>query len=350
MQSDQPGNAFERLNAMGNPSTEPIRIVAATPDSVGGDSALPTEAMPDTRIASTRMGPIAVVEPPLVPIEPLPRRDWGPVFIGAFVALVVGAVIGYLVGHSASGEQNLSTTSPTSLTTLDTGITTTNAVAAQDQAAFDKRVDDILTLLVAQAQQNGHVVLPTPYPKLDQLLTLSAGTANTAATAATGAQQNVAQLTAQVTTLQQQVTDLQKQLTDSEENRIELQATLDTADATNAQATADKATIADLQGQVAAAKAKLDTANASLKSAQDDLTKTNAALAQLDVRPIDNLVGMDISKVRDLAKSSGWLLIEQPEVNPTAVPNTVLTQQPATGANMIKGSVLFVQVATLTSK
>ena len=80
--------------------------------------------------------------------------------------------------------------------------------------------------------------------------------------------------------------------------------------------------------------------------------RARAGASNATYRPgnIDNLVGMDIGKVRDLAKGNGWQLIEEPQVNPTAVPNTVLTQQPATGANMIKGSVLYVQMATPASK
>ena len=382
---DQSGSSWDRLNAMGG-STEPLKIVPATPDHIATDGGLPTQAMPEAQapyaatvmqpgavpvagVAAQRLAPIPVVEPPLMPLAQRPQRDWGAVFIGAFVALVIGAVLGYLVGHaSKSGKQDLSTTSPSVLPTdLSTSSTPLSSVSAQDHAAFDARVNDIFTLLIAQAQQQGHVVLPTPYPKLDQLLSLSARSAATGATVAGDTNQQIAtltkardDLTAQVATLQQKSADLQKQLTDSENNRIELQATLDTVDAANSQTAANQATISDLQNQLADTKTKLDTANASLKSTQDDLAKANASLKttqddlskakatldQLKVQVLDNLVGMDIAKVRDLAKNNGWNLIEQHQLDPTQPQNVVLTQQPAKGANMITGSVLYVQIAS----
>ncbi|MCU1368564.1 MAG: hypothetical protein JWN39_4203, partial [Ilumatobacteraceae bacterium] len=330
--SDQSGSSWDRLNAMGG-STEPIKIVPATPDYTDTNGGLPTQAMPEARAqyaataaqtaasatqigaASQRLAPIPVVEPPLMPLAPAPQRDWGAVFIGAFVALVIGAVLGYLVGHSSkSNNQDLSTTSPSVLPTDLGASTTVTSISSQDQAAFDARVNDIFSLLIAQAQQQGHVVLPTPYPKLDQLLSLSASSADTAATVAGDTNQQIAtltkardDLTAQVATLQQQSADLQNQLTESENNRIELQATLDTVDVANSQTAANQATITDLQNQLADSKTKLDTANASLKSTQDDLAKANASLKttqddlskakatldQLDVQVLDNLVGMD---------------------------------------------------------
>ncbi|MCU1398560.1 MAG: hypothetical protein JWN62_1669 [Acidimicrobiales bacterium] len=387
---DQSGSSWDRLNAMGD-STEPIKIVPATPDYTDVNGGLPTQAMPEAHApyaataaqapyaataaqvaapaaAAQRLVPIPAVEPPLIPLAPAPQRDWGAVFIGAFVALVIGAVLGYLVGHSSkSNNQDLSTTSPSVLPTdLSTGGTATS-ISSQDQAAFDARVNDILSLLIAQAQQQGHVVLPTPYPKLDQLLSLSASSADTGATVAGDTNQQIAtltkardDLTAQVATLQQQSMDLQTQLTESENNRIELQATLDTVDVANSQTAANQAMITDLQNQLADSKTKLDTANASLKSTQDDLAKANASLKttqddlakakatldQLDVQVLDNLVGMDIAKVRDLAKNNGWNLVEQHLLDPTQQQNIVLTQQPAKGANMITGSVLYVQIAT----
>lgn len=337
---------------MGNSTPEPLLIVPATPDDPGGPATQPLRATPQQAYESTVMQPAAAVERPVAyvaapvagpaPVDPAPvrsyvdrpHRDWGPAIIAAFIALLVGGLFGFLIGHSSKGGSSSSVTDSTA----------TTVPGAVDQAVVDQRVDDIFTVLLAKAEQTGSVVLPTPFPKLDQLLALSATKADTAAS---GAQSSVDALTAdrdqlagQVTLLQQQNTDLQSQLSSAVAERDALKAT-----AASAASSDQSATIVDLQSQLAAAKGDLKTATSQLQTVQKDLDTANATLTKLHPLPLGNLVGSDIATVRSTAKSNGWQIVEKTVDSASSTPNSVITQQPANGATMINGSVLYVEVA-----
>ncbi|MCU1392280.1 MAG: hypothetical protein JWM34_708 [Ilumatobacteraceae bacterium] len=319
---------------------------------------LPVEAVPARRVAA------AYVEEPLKPLpkgDPPSKAPWA--VLAAVIALVVGGVIGYVIGnHNKTPTSTLGTAG--SLPTGDS--------VPLDQATVDKRANDIFTLLAAQARQPGGIQTPTPYPALDDLLSVLGvgGTATTATTTASSGPADVAtltaqrdQLSAQVTTLQGQVTDLQNQLATSQATVASLQQTVSSNPNTgDLQSKIDDQAqqITDLQGKLDAANAKLDAANTSLQTAQGQLATANASLQALDVQQLDNYVGMDITKVRSTAKANGWVLVEQPAdaasgsgsgstSTTTTVAGqtfTVSAQMPAVGANMVKGSVLYVEVGS----
>lgn len=312
-----------------------VHVVPATPEPVYED--LPTAAMPV--VAATYVEPpveaapyvaapamVAVPPEPVYYAEP-PRNRWGAVAAAAILALLVGGIIGLLIGRASDKGDTLASTD-----TL-----TTDTVAGGDQATVDRRVNDVFTLLVAESQQPGGISTPTPYPQLDQLIGILKGSAapTTTASSSSATDQAVGSLTDQVTLLQQQNTDLQAQLATAEQQRDALQATLDSSGG----ATSDLQRQADEQAQqINDLQAALDATNAKLATAQDTLTKLNP-------QPIDNLVGMDIAQVRQLAKTNGWTLVEKTVDNAGAPPNSVTAQTPASGTTMITGSVLYVEVA-----
>ena len=311
-----------------------IRVVPATPEPVYEE--LPTAAMPV--VAATYVEPpvvaasyvaapavLAVAPEPVYYAEP-PQRRWGAVAAAAILALLVGGIIGLLIGRAGAKGDTLASTD-----------TLTTDTVAGDQAAVDRRVNDIFTLLVAESHQPGGIGTPTPYPQLDQLIGILQGSATPASTSpsSTATDQAVGSLTDQVTLLQQQNTDLQAQLATAQQQRDALQATLDSSGG----ATSDLQRQADEQAQkINQLQSDLDATNAKLATAQDTLTKLNA-------QPIDNLVGMDIAQVRSLAKTNGWTLVEKTVDNTGATPNSVTAQTPAPGTTMITGGVLYVEVA-----
>src|SRR4051794_4305209 len=191
----EPDDAMGRLNRLGEADPDPILIVPATPvpqiDDRAATTALPVEPhepFPPTVTQPTAVPveprrfvdqpPVAVVPAPMLAELP-PRPNVWPAIIAGLVALMVGGIIGFLIGDSSDVDTKIS-----SGTTVAPSVVATDPNTV-DPAVVDQRVDDILTLLLAQAQQNGSVVIPTPFPKLDQLLALApAATATT--TPATG--------------------------------------------------------------------------------------------------------------------------------------------------------------------
>ena len=315
--------SMDRLKAMS--STEPVVIVPA-PDP-GGRLYEPTVVQPVVQPVVAAGEPVAYVEPVPVPVDPYavyPRdRLWGPMLVAGLVALLIGGAAGFLVGRATGdGEEQLSTSS--TLAPTDTGVV--------DQAVVDQRVDDVLTLLLAQAEEAGQVVTPTPFAKLDQLLAMSAGGAGSqSAIDALTAERD--QLAADVATLQEAATTLQTDLAAAQAERDNLQATVDGNESVQQ---ADAARIAELQTELSSATTQLETA-------QRDLATVTRTLDQLNVQQVQSVVGLDIAEVRDIARANGWQLVELPVTSTTAAPNTVTRQFPAAGANMINGSVLYAE-------
>ncbi|MEO6125604.1 MAG: PASTA domain-containing protein [Ilumatobacteraceae bacterium] len=351
---------MDRLNAMGQ-EPDPLVIVPATPDrgydDLGGPATMPMAPVTEPFIPAPRSA-VVVNEPSViesvVPVQTIPtvprlieaplpyprRRDWGPVLAAGFVALIVGGIVGFLIGRNGKDDNSTLVTSNS-----DPAV---SVVPSSDQAAVDAALDGVFTVLLAQAEQSGSVVLPTPYPKLDQLLAFRAtGTQESIAAAestVSAAADDRAQLADQVTMLQAQATTLQADLAAAEQARDDLQSQLD-AGGSNADTTA--AQIKDLQAALTTTQADLDTANQNLATAQSDLADATAQLDKLGVGPVENLVGRPIADVRNIAKSNGWLLVERPVDGKGSTIDTVTIQQPSGGSTMIKGSVLYVEVAAV---
>ena len=338
-------DAMDRLNRLGEKEPEPILIVPATPHRDIDELPPPTATMPvDPAEQFTVAQPMGAPAQPRVvapgaaaPVGVAPdvlpafgqRPGLWPAVIAAVLALAVGGIIGFSIGNSSDVDSAISNTSTV-------GPPVSGSVAV-DQAVVDQRVDDILTLLLAQAQQNGSVVTPTPYPKLDQLLAIAVS--STAATDPQAA--DVGALTAERDQLAAQVTTLEDQVASVVAERDALQATLDST-ASNQQ---QSARIAELEGQLDTASQQLADAQADLQTAQASLDSANATLDKLHVQDAPNFVGANIDDVRKAAASNGWEIIEATASDNTGPPNRVTAQVPEAGAEMIKGSVLYVEVA-----
>jgi len=342
-------DAMSRLNRLGETEPDPIVIVPATPDPQldeppatmamppvdATDALAPTIQQPMVAPVGRRVlvDPVPVVVPPDLPPEFTPRPAVWQVIVTGLVALAVGGIVGFLIGDASDVETTVSTAS-----TVAPSVPVGSDAAAVDQAVVDQRVDDILTLLLAQAQQNGSVVIPTPFPKLDQLLALAAespaGTDVTASPTSQG-QSPIDDLTAERDQLAAQVTTLKDQVARVEAERDALQATIDSS---GNEGSDQAARITELEGQ-------LKTATDNLAKVQGDLDTANATLDELNVQQLGNLVGTDIGAVRQTAETNGWQLIETAADTNSGTPNRVTAQQPAAGANMITGSILYVEVA-----
>lgn len=344
-------DAMGRLNRLGEGEPEPIRIVPATPvpelEDDAATMAMPVEphdpySFPPTEATYVHtqsrqlVDPVPLgVAPAYVPGAPpldFPQRPnvW-PAIIAGLVALVVGGLVGFLIGDAKSVDTQI-----TQESTVTSSVPGSDA-GAVDQAVVDQRVDDILTLLLAQAQQNGSVVVPTPFPKLDQLLALAPAASTPATTPATGGdgQATIDDLTAERDQLAAQVSTLENQLAGVEAERDALQATIDSSGAGSS----------DQAARISELEAQLNAMTDDLANAQADLDHANDTLDQLNVQPLGNVVGTDIETVRQTAETNGWQLIETAADTNSGAPNRVTAQQPAAGTNMITGSVLYVEVA-----
>ncbi|MEY2582792.1 MAG: hypothetical protein QOE09_2641 [Ilumatobacteraceae bacterium] len=274
------------------PATTPLDQTAYTP--VYSE---PTRVMP----ATTYQAVVAPVAPTVVPVETGPafiddRRPVWPYFV-ALLALVLGALIGFLIGNGRHDQTTALTSS-----TQPVGSTVDSSASVQDlqnqvallTAAQKKAADDLAalqaTLTQTQAERDA----------------LAAQVGNAGGTA----------------------TGLQAQLDASKADIAKLQADIKT-----------------LTGQLDTANAALAQSQASLKTVQGQLDTANATLAALHPTPLANYVNSSISKVRSEAQANGWTLIEQPANKPSANVGTIVEQAPAPNTTMVTGSVLYVKVA-----
>ncbi len=268
---------------------EPIHVVPAITPLEPVAAYEPTQVIPQVSYQ-------AVVPPtiqPLAPVAPGPmfvddRRQAWP-YLVAFLALIVGGLIGFLVGDGRDAEK---TTLTSSTQPLDSTVTS-NATM-------------------------------------------------------TDLQSQVALLTAAQTKAAQDLADAQASLTQTRAERDALAAQVGSAGGTTtglqADLDANRAQVAKLQADLKTATSQLDTANASLTQTQGQLDAANATLAALHPVPLGNYVNGTISKARSDAQANGWTLIEEVGNSPTGAIGTVVEQAPAPNTTMVVGSVLLVKV------
>jgi hypothetical protein len=277
----------------------------------------PTEAIPVVErvvppvVAPTTVSPAAYAPaaPVVLPHEPpYPERNPGWPYFLAFVALLAGGLVGYLIAIAMDDDE----AAPAATVPVTTQVLVTEP---GDDADTDAIIDDL------QAQ-----VL-----------------------ALTAAQEDAAALT-------DQITDLETALADMTAERDALAAEIEDADSsgTDQQADLDAANeqIAVLEAQLATAIADLETANenaaeaeSALATAESERDAATAALEDLNVIQNPNFVNGPVTRARTDAAANGWTLIEQPTDSASAAAGTVLEQAPPAGTNMIDGSVLYVTVA-----
>ena len=162
--------------------------------------------VPVAHVYTPAAEPVVVAPLPPMPLyaEPVNRPPW--VVIAAVSALLIGGIIGYVIGHNSASTTATVSTAGT-LAPADT--------ATVDDAAAERRVNDIFTLLAAQARQPAGIQTPTPYPPLDDLLSVLGTTATPGAPAGSAASGSVESLTAERDQLATQVATLQGELTAS---------------------------------------------------------------------------------------------------------------------------------------
>ena len=283
---------------------EPVHIVPANdplapPASVAAYP--PTEVIPAVAYQPAAHAVVAAPAPAVVPVGPGPmfvdnRRPAWPYFV-ALLALIVGGVVGFLIGDNREDEA-------TTLTANSVPVDST--VGSSPTAADLQGQVDLLTA----AQTKAAADLAALQASLDQAVS--------------------------------ERDTLAAQVGAAGGSASELQAELD----------ASKAQVTQLQTDIKTVTTQLDTANqslaqtqASLKTVQGQLDAANATLTALDPTPLPNYVNGNISKARADAQANGWTLIEQPSDTPNANVGTILEQAPAANSTMVKGSVLYVEVA-----
>ncbi|HUF99944.1 MAG TPA: hypothetical protein VMM60_17595 [Ilumatobacter sp.] len=316
---------------------------AATPGAViaGPGASAPTEAIP---VVSPVVTPSITtpVHPPVVPVyrddDPLGGRSPGWPYLLAFVALLAGGLVGYLIAVAADDDDPPpAAVAPASDTT------------------------ETLDLLLERTRADGEYVTPSEYPPRDEITEIDSAAAVgefqtelDELAAAQAADEGAAEEDA--VALTEQVEELETALADMTAERDALAEQIGDTDGavTDQQAALDAANdqIADLEEQLTAAVADLETANANLAEAE---TARQTAVAErdtavetveaLNVMPNPTYINGPVTKARSDAAANGWTLIEQPVESTTAAVGTIIDQAPPAESNMIQGSVLYVTVA-----
>ena len=103
----------------------------------------------------------------------------------------------------------------------------------------------------------------------------------------------------------------------------------------------DTGEVDDLQSEVDDLQSQLDDVTGERDDLQSQLDDIAEGMVELD-----DLEGMSIDDVRDLASDNGWELVEQEPDSAAddAETDTVLSQSPGSGTTMIEGSLLLVEV------
>jgi len=348
---EEPIDSFQRLASDRRPV--PLRIVEASPPPTAAPGVERLAVSPimgsyDGRFETpTQVLPIGGhvfvdASPAMMPVAPVPlvddRRSAWPYF-AVVLALIAGAVVGFLAGRSSHTENapaGAASTAPTS-----------TAVDSQRQ------INATLDSLLAQTKSAGQYAAPSQYPQLDEIVRLSSDAAtkdlHNQVALLTAAQQQAAGLSDQVKMLQAALTAAQSQ-------RDALSAQINTTngttgalqqqlDAATARATALQSSLQNASDQLATANKTVATTQASLATVQHQLDTASATLAALNPKPLPTYTNGDVGRARSDAAANGWKLIEQPTTSPTATPGTVLEQTPAPNTTVISGSVIYLKVA-----
>jgi hypothetical protein len=281
--------------------------------------------------------PVAVESSVAAPPPSKPLWPW----VLAVLALVLGGLVGWLVSRSDDDDTVVSETETTPSTVSD----------SQPEPALETRLDALLE----QTRANGAYVESSEFPQIDEIVTIDRANATESLQGqvdllSVAQEQSVAK----ITDLEEEIATLEQSLEDVTAERDELKAAegdaamSDTEFLARLQEKEDR--ISTLEDQLATATSQLtESQNASqraaddLRTAQTQLQQANATLTALDVTKIENYVNSDITRIRSDAAAKGWVLVEQRVDGAQAAAGTVTNQQPGPGANVIRGSVVYVE-------
>ena len=257
----------------------------------------------------------------VLPVEEDGLRAW--MILTLVASVILAGIIGVLIGRASKQEPAAS-----------------SSVAHPAQVPTTSIVGGLLQTTVA--------VVPTPAVPVST--TLAATTPAVTTPAATN------DLQSQIAALTAARDQTAQQLQQSQQTVSSLQAALAQAQATStAPQTANPAPagqIAALQGQLADAtqhaaslQDQLTQSTQSVAAAQAQLAAATRSLSDLGVTTLANFVNGSVNDAQQQASANGWTIVQQPVSNGSASPGTILTQTPAPGSKMIKGSALYLQVA-----
>ena len=287
-----------------------------------------TAVLPTQPAAPARaVAPLTPTIEPVYPPGPYGREEraaWP--YVLALFALLAGGLGGYLIGAALDDDDDPDVVAPVGSVVGD-----------------DTDVNATLDMLLARTQADGEYRTPSEYPQLDQITEIDSAAARAPLeeqiAALSEAEGDVGELANQVATLEAALNDVTAE-------RDELAAQLGESSDPDAQAQLDTANqqIATLEADLSAARTDLEAANAAAQQARNDLAEATAQLESLQLLVAPDYVNGDIARVRSDAAANGWTLIEEPAESPSP-PGTVLEQVPGAGANMVRGSVLYVTYA-----
>jgi hypothetical protein len=303
---------------MWQPTTPVDGVVTSDPNAP--TASLPTEALPGRHVYV----PVSQVaaEPVYLDEEPNFWRDEnrGAWIAGVVAALLVGGLIGLLIGRASASDDTPTAASPST------------------------------TVSRATIPQSAPPSIGVPASPADPAKTAQDLQAQVAAlTAARDQSEQQLQQARQAVTVLQAALDQSKAQAGASTTAAGASTTTAGATTTTGQASQ----VAALQSQLTAAtqqaatlQTQVSQATQAVAAAQAQLAALQASNKQLGLTPLDNFVGGDVGIAQQKASANGWTLVQQQTLSASAVPGTVTNQTPAAGSNMVKGSVLYVEVAT----
>ncbi len=265
--------------------------------------------------------PPTYFEEVVLPVEEDGLRAW--MILTLVASVILAGIIGVLIGRASKQDPAAS-----------------SSVAHPAQVPTTSIVGGLLQTTVA--------VVPTP------AVPVSTTPAATTPAVTTPAATN--DLQSQIAALTAARDQTAQQLQQSQQTVNSLQAALAQAQgASTAPQTANPAPagqIAALQGQLADAtqhaaslQDQLTQSTQSVAAAQAQLAAATRSLNELGVTTLANFVNGSVNDAQQQAGANGWTVVQQQVSNGSTPPGTIITQTPAPGSKMIKGSALYLQVA-----